>query len=400
MKFDTNVNSRRRFLRAVLSAAPSLLALFPELSQSVRAGLVPLTQAARFPGVSRAGRLLSVVPFEGEGKVAVSQRVGTGLRARLALDLSLLTPQSLITPNDQFFIRTGFPDLLDLRRPWKMAVDGLVEQPFEVALSELSPDVADQGVFLAECSGNSAFRSFGLISAARFAGVSLSELIGKWPVLPSATYLLIEGFDRHSGPAGGSQPGASWVFRVQDVKDSGAFLATQMNGEQLPRDHGFPLRLVVPGWYGCTWIKWVNRLIFLDDLAEATGQMKEFAGRTHQRGIPEKAADYLPAVIDLAAMPVRVEKREGNEGIYYRVAGIFWGGGGAQPALLIRFSPEEKFEKVNTGIRQFTATWGFWSHDWKPERPGRYPIELKAANPEIRTRRLDGGYYRRTFRVE
>ena len=60
-------------------------------------------------------------------------------------------------------------------------------------------------------------------------------------------------------------------------------------------------------WYGCTCIKWLNAITFVDNDAEATSQMQEFAARTHQHGVPKLAKDYKPAIIDQAAMPIRVE---------------------------------------------------------------------------------------------
>ena len=99
-----------------------------------------------------------------------------------------------------------------------------------------------------------------------------------------------------------------------------------MNGEPLPLDHGAPVRLVVPGWYGCSWIKWVDELRLATPDAAATTQMREFAGRTHQDGVPELARDYEAPAIDLAATPIRVERRRVDGGIEYRIVGIAWGG--------------------------------------------------------------------------
>ena len=106
-----------------------------------------------------------------------------------------------------------------------------------------------------------------------------------------------------------------------------ALLAVRMNGAPLPRDHGFPVRLVVPGWYGCACIKWVNRIELVPDEAPATSQMHEFAARTHQpfdrlkAGTEVVARDFVPAVIDTAAMPVRVEKWAIDGRLAYRVVG-------------------------------------------------------------------------------
>src|SRR5258708_34761447 len=120
------------------------------------------------------------------------------------------------------------------------------------------------------------------MSAARWTGVPLSRLLERARVLPRATQVLVSGFDEHTTLDPGSVPGASWIFGLDQARESGAFLATEMNGAPLSLDHGYPLRLVVPGWYGCTAIKWVNEIALIDDEALATDHMREYAGRTHQ----------------------------------------------------------------------------------------------------------------------
>src|SRR5207302_3983578 len=97
-------------------------------------------------------------------------------------------------------------------------------------------------------------------------------------------------------------------------------------GLDLVRDRGAQVRLVVPGWYGCTCIKWVNEISFVGENAEATSQMREYAARTEQKGVPELAKDFQPAAIEQAAMPVRIEKWSVAGKIQYRVVGIAWGG--------------------------------------------------------------------------
>src|SRR4029453_17551387 len=118
--------------------------------------------------------------------------------------------------------------------------------------------------------------------------------------------------------------GGSWIFALDELRE--AFLATGMNGVPLPADHGAPVRLVVPGWYGCVCIKWVNAIEFVDDRVPPTGQMIEFAARTHQRGVPSRAIDFHAAAIDQAAFPVRVEHWSTGSRSAYRVIGILWGG--------------------------------------------------------------------------
>jgi DMSO/TMAO reductase YedYZ molybdopterin-dependent catalytic subunit len=168
-----------------------------------------------------------------------------------------------------------------------------------------------------------------------------------------------------------SVPGASWIFTRDQL--AAAFLAVRMNGEPLARDHGAPVRLVVPGWYGCACIKWVNRIDLVADTAPPTSQMLEYAGRTHQAGQPQLARGYAPALIDTAAVPVRVEKWIRDGKTFYRVIGIIWGGTRPTNALAIRFKSSEPGHRFRTARWPPARSWSLWTHT-DAAAPGRYEI--------------------------
>ncbi len=363
------------------------------------------------------GKLLGIVPFSGEGDYPLGTAIGSGLGGRLSLDLSGLTPDTLITPNEKFFIRTRSPDQLPSAENWKIAVRGLVESPRELAVEELLPQAVSMGVHLVECAGNTRGGHFGFISAAHWTGAPIFEVLDRVNVLPQAKAVLVSGFDRHSQPDTGSVPGASWVFTFEQLQSTGAFLATEMNGARISRDHGYPIRLIVPGWYGCTCIKWVNQIVLVDDAAPATDHMREFAGRTFQDAygpldflvakprIPETfgprlAKDFKPATVDLAALPVRVERWLVNGRIIYRVVGILWGGEKTTDRLVIRFNPDMAYVPVHSYHHETNTTWTLWSHSWTPKRAGRYRIQLQANEPGVLMRRLGLGYYARDVDIK
>jgi DMSO/TMAO reductase YedYZ molybdopterin-dependent catalytic subunit len=360
--------------------------------------------------------VLGTLPFLGEGTFPLDTTIGAGLGQRQALDLSTLTRAALLTPPDKFFVRTGRPDRLPPTTSWKVRVHGLVETPVDIKAADLIREAVPQGSQLVECSGNSRAAHFGLMSAARWTGIPLARVLGHVGRLPRATQVLVSGFDEHSVPDPDSVPGASWIFGLDPIRESGAFLATRMNGVPLSLDHGHPLRLVVPGWYGCTAIKWVNEIALVDDEAPATDQMREFAGRTHQDPVgprddflirtgrrpegPPLAKDFKPATIDPAAVPVRVEKLSAGGGrISYRIVGILWGGRTPARRLSIRLNPDLSFAPVEEIGRPDGRTWTLWSHRFQPPAPGRYRIELAVRDPAVRTRRLDMGFYAREIEI-
>ena len=239
---------------------------------------------------------------------------------------------------------------------------------------------------------------FGMLSVADWAGTRVSEILDSVKVEKAASHVLISGFDRYPDSSSTSLPGASWIFSVDELKASNAFFATAMNGSSLPKDHGFPVRLVVPGWYGCTCIKWVDEIQLLGEDAPTTSQMREFASRTMQQGVPERVRDYRPPVIEQAAMPVRVEKWIVDQKINYRVHGIAWGGARPVSGLEIRFNSEEAYVPVDSFIQTGNAPWSFWVHAWAPTKPGIYFIQLRVKDA-VPARRLNAGFYVRSVEV-
>jgi DMSO/TMAO reductase YedYZ molybdopterin-dependent catalytic subunit len=368
------------------------------------AALVPA--ALRFQGPSDA-RLLGTIALgnpAGRPATPLGRLLGSGLSARQFFDLATLQTDSVQQPvaTDRFFIRTAAPSSLPAApdaREWTIDVGGLVQTPARVTLASLEPKVGRRGRYLLECSGNSDPANYGLLSAADWDGAPLAALLDAVQPSASTWRLLVSGMDDPSDPGRTSVPGASWIFSRDDLQR--ALLATRMNGEALPRHHGAPARLVVPGWYGCACIKWVNRIELVADDAAATTQMREFAARTHQNGTPSLAREHVPAVVDAAAMPVRLEKWTSGGKVFYRVVGIVWGGAKPTNALSIRFRTNLPWTKVeNCPLPQTTDTWSMWTHTWRPEAPGRYTIVLRVDDPSIRTRRLDVFFYARDIQID
>ena len=326
--------------------------------------------------------------------------------APLAAEMPLSGFGTWITPNDLFHILTTIADPLPTLDPaaWRLTVDGHVEQAITLTYEQLKALPARKVVAVLECAGNNNPTTFGLMSAARWDGIPLISLLDRITPQSRAAWVAVSGVDDLTQASQTSVPGAAWIFSRADLERTRAFVATRMNGAPLPRDHGFPVRLVVPGWYGCTWIKWVNRIDTVGDTAPATSQMREFARRTHQDGEPTLAREFAPAAVDTAAMPVRVEKWTAGGRIVYRVVGLLWGGSpstGPSNALQIRFKTNQSWVAVDDSPMPAGPTdWAVWSHLWRPEAPGRYQIVLRVNDPAVPTWRLDLFFYTRGVTVE
>jgi DMSO/TMAO reductase YedYZ molybdopterin-dependent catalytic subunit len=382
---------RRRFLRTAAAAAASFAAPPADLM-----GWTGLQAAPQVPD----GRLIGIVPFEGQGRTPLNQMLGVGLDARRFNDLSDVAPDRLLTPEGRFYVRTASPDLIDPQAPWSIALHHADGRATTLTLDGLAPRAKSMGPLVMECAGNNDPANYGLLSTAEWSGVPLTDVIDNGAALPKGAQVLVSGFDRHSQPSRTSIPGASWIFSMDQIRGTEAFLATTMNGRSLPRDHGAPVRLIVPGWYGCTCIKWVNEIRIVGPDEPPTGQMREFAGRILQDGMPDVAREFRPAAIQQAAVPVRVERWTVGGKTTYRVAGVTWGGERPSTRLVVRFRSREPFVPVEVPPAAPTGRmWSLWSHWWTPPGPGRYTIVLRVDNSSVPTERLDRYFYARAVSI-
>jgi DMSO/TMAO reductase YedYZ molybdopterin-dependent catalytic subunit len=361
--------------------------------------------AAQQPCVdaAAAGTLLGTLPLSRpDGEIQpFGVKLGSGLDARQITDLSRLEPDRLITPNDAVFVRTERPAAAARRpRPWRIATTGLLARDGSVTTDDLAGDARAMGTHLIECAGNNNPANFGLIGVAAWDGVPLIDIVSRLRPTPAAAAVLVTGLDDEAGPSTTSVAGAAWILPLAALDRLGAFLALRMNGEPLPPDHGMPVRLVVPGWYGCSWIKWVTAIRLVGANEPATGQMKEFAGRTHQQARYELAREYQPPEIQAAAMPIRVEQRRRANAVHYRIVGIAWGGDRPFDRLAIRFGAQDAWKPVAMcGARPSGRGWRLWEYSWSPPAGGVYRIELRVPDRSVAQRRLDSGYYVRHVTV-
>ncbi|MEZ5416488.1 MAG: molybdopterin-dependent oxidoreductase [Vicinamibacterales bacterium] len=384
--------SRRRFVaRAAGLAAAAPLAAAPWarlLAQTACPGQPP-------------GTLIRTLPLYGPGaQDAPLGRIvgGQGLDARLFTDLAGLTPERLTTPTDGVFVRTQAPPGLNLApTAWRVRLG----DTGAIAAAALAAEATPQGAHLIECAGNSNPQHFGLMSSVEWRGVPLLQAMQRLPRPERAWGVLVSGADPEVSRNERSIPGASWILPLADIAARQPFLATGMNGGPLTPNHGAPVRLVVPGWYGCAWIKWVNALAWVGEDAPSTPQMTEYAVRTHQEGRPALARDYQAPRIDTAAMPIRVEQRRVNGALVYDIVGIVWGGTAPVDQLVIRFGSRDRGVPVRVCPAPVSAaTWALWTHRWRPAAPGYYDISLRTADPAVASRRLDLSFYIRRVRID
>ena len=181
--------------------------------------------------------------------------------------------ESAITPNDAFFVRyhlAGVPLDIDPDK-FSIEVKGKVDKPAKLSLADIRKMPAVDIVAVNQCSGNS--RGFftprvaggqlgnGAMGNARWKGVPLKAVLDKAGVQAGAKQVVFGGMD---GPVSDRTPDFAKALDIDHARDGEVMLAYSMNGTDLPFLNGFPIRLVVPGYYGTYWVKHLNEINVVD----------------------------------------------------------------------------------------------------------------------------------------
>jgi len=202
-----------------------------------------------------------------------------------------------ITPNDAFFVRYHLADIPHEIDPdtFRLEIGGKVNKPLTLSLRDLKAMPATEIVAVNQCSGNS--RGFfeprvaggqlgnGAMGNARWRGVALKTVLDRAGVQAGARQVVLDGLDKPVIPA---TPDFAKALEVDHARDGEVMLAWAMNGADLPWLNGFPLRVIVPGYYGTYWVKHVNKITVIDSVLD------NFWMKTAYR-IPDNECACVPA---------------------------------------------------------------------------------------------------------
>ncbi len=272
-------------------------------------------------------------PFPGPPEVVATQLVWEEVDA-------------LLTWNEKFFTVQHYGKWLTIREPgWRLAVGGLVQQPLALTLAELRARPRQEVTFTLECSGNHGFPEFtGGIGTAHWAGTPLAPLLRAAGPLPQGAEVVFWGTDAGPGPVGDQTVVEQFArsMSLEDALDPNILLCYEMNGAPLHPAHGFPVRLLAPGWYGVANVKWLTRIEVLDRRYEGRFMAREYVTQRTVEQDGHKSVRFTSVGRALLkSAPARVVR-----GAQYRVEGVAWGapigrvearidGGAWQPATLV-----------------------------------------------------------------
>lgn len=310
-----------------------------------------------------------------------------------------------VTPNRLFFVRNHFPiPAVDLGT-WRLRVDGCVERPRDWTIEDLAA-LPQRTVFATvECAGNG--RSFltphvhgvqwgaGAIGHAEWTGVPLRLVLEQSGVKPETKEVLFEGLDTGSEA---DHPGPLTFARslpLAKALDRDTLLVTRMNGEALEPAHGFPLRLVVPGWYGVASVKWLGRIAALDHAFTGYYQSKKY---TIRRRDPRGAVETV--IVGPMAVKSEIVRPQAGESLGVgtnRVFGVAWAGEEAVARVEVSVDGGRSWGEAELLGPQAPYSWTLWEYLWEVAEPGRYELLARATSTSGRVQPTEhdallGGY--------
>jgi DMSO/TMAO reductase YedYZ molybdopterin-dependent catalytic subunit len=264
-----------------------------------------------------------------------------------------------ITPNDQFYCVTK--NVVDPKvnaSLWRLEVTGLVQtrQTYKLDRLKSLPAVEQETTLMCISNGLDA----GLMSNAKWKGVPMSVLLAAASPQAGATKVRLHGVDNYTD-----------TFPLEKAMDPTTLVVYEMNGETLPDRHGFPARVIVPGYFGEKHVKWITRIEVADESAvgfyEKQGWGPDFIVPTRSR--IDQPDNYSTVRSDVAAngIPVR---------------GVAFGGDRGISRVEVSFDDGATWQEAKLDYPGTKLTWALWSYEWRPTGPDDYTLVVRATDGE------------------
>jgi DMSO/TMAO reductase YedYZ molybdopterin-dependent catalytic subunit len=270
---------------------------------------------------------------------------------------------------------------------WRLEVDGLVERPLALTLDDLRSRPASEVTMTMECAGNGRAHVephvvsqpwlYEAVGTARWRGVRVATVLEEAGVADGALEALFVGLDR--GVEGGEEQAYARTLPVAQLLASEALLAYEVNGVPLPPQHGYPLRLVVPGWYGRTSVKWLARISLRDEPYDGYQMRHSYRVRYEEDEPGEPITTIAPRSL---MMPPGIPEFTSRVRMLERgpceLVGRAWSGGAEIVAVDVSTDGGESWSPAELGDASLGRwAWRSWRFSWYAE-PGEHELSCRA----------------------
>jgi DMSO/TMAO reductase YedYZ molybdopterin-dependent catalytic subunit len=309
----------------------------------------------------------------------------------LNLEMPFENLEGFLTPTESFYVRTHFPIPSIDKDAWWLRVEGDVENSFAINYEQLLELESVTIPATLECAGNN--RSFlepkvkgvqwdlGAVGTAEWTGVPLSILLDRAGGKPNPCEVILEGADHGVLNDPKSPPGELNFARSIPLEKarSDVLLAYKMNGSELPPQHGFPVRAIVPGWYAMASIKWLQRIIVIDGPFTGYYQTIDYAYWERREAIAELTPLTEMQVKAQIAKPAEGDTVPVNSSV--RVYGAAWTSDGEIKKVELSTDGGATWLKAKLLSESQPNAWRLWEFNWQtPAAPGKQILIARATD--------------------
>lgn len=391
--------SRRRLLKALGTAGGGLvLSRWMEADPARAQAPAPTNALETFTGPGANPHWNSVGRY-------VSEPQKAPLLLLTDRPVQLETPRhffsTAFTPNEAFYVRwhlDGIPNDVDLKE-WKLRIEGNVDKPQAFSLPELIQKFKSVSVAAVnQCSGNSRSRlqprvpggqwGNGAMGNAMWTGVRLRELLDAAGVKTGSVQVQFQGLETGSGPSGlASNRFLKSLDLTNPVLDE-CIVAYSMNGEPLPMLNGFPVRLIVPGYFATYWMKCLTWIRILEAADENFWMKPGYRVPDTPRGntTPDEVKTGKVDMVPITRMPVRsfLISPDGSSkipvGMTVTLRGIAFSGYGRVSRVEISEDGGKNWSGAKLGDDHGPYSFRTWEAAWTPKSPGKYTVAVRATD--------------------
>jgi len=311
------------------------------------------------------------------------QMNGYPLDAETPLDL--LT--TYLTPNDLFFVRHHWNPTFPDASTWRLTVDGEVERPLALSLSDLKAMPRASATCVLQCAGNgrSLHRpivpgvqwKYGAVGNAKWTGVRVRDILEKAGLKAGARHLHTFGTDKPPEKV----PPFHRSVELDKIREDGV-IAFEMNGEPLPQAHGGPARLVVPGWAGDHWMKWLDRIS--PQAAPQTGFYMDTAYRypktPGEPGVAFKPDEMTPVTELFVKSNITESPAAARVGKAATIRGFAFSGAPDVAKVEVTDDGGATWSPATLGKEHDPHAWRLWSFAYTPKNSGRVTLHARATD--------------------
>jgi len=303
----------------------------------------------------------------------------------LNAETPLAALEEVLTPASEFFVRSHFRrhDLAP-RKP-VLEVVGAIEQPLRLDLADLEAMGTRTLAVTVECAGNGRTGlqplpvgepwGLGAVSTARWTGVPLRAVLASAGLKRPVVEILAIGADRGRPPDTADEVPFARSLPLSKARDPDTLLAIQMNGRPTPPEHGGPIRLIVPGWYGMASVKWLERIEALAEPFRGYYQLGRYV-YDHADGNPPTPVRSI-RVRSVIVSPLDGDVVHQGQVI---VRGKAWSGEGVVVRVQIGVDGAEPSQEATLLPPISPHAWRAWEFAWGDASPGRHVLRSYATD--------------------